>query len=67
MIELILTVCLIAAPGACREERPDFGGGSVVECFMQGQIVASQWLATRPAYTLTRWRCEANVPRQHRI
>lgn len=63
MIQLVLTVCLAAAPASCKEERPAFEG-SLLDCTFQGQIVAAQWLAAHPAYTLSRWRCEANKPRE---
>lgn len=63
MIQLVLTVCLAVAPASCKEERPAFEG-SLLDCTVQGQIVAAQWLAAHPAYTLSRWRCEANKPRE---
>ncbi len=40
---------------------------SVMACMTQGQMVAAQWLSQHPAFTLSRLRCEANVPRQERI
>ena len=66
MIHLVLTVCLAASPGTCKEERPGFEG-SLMACFMEGQVAAARWLAQHPAYTLSRWRCEANRPRQYPI
>jgi hypothetical protein len=27
-------------------------------------VVAARWIAEHPAYTLNRWRCEANKPRE---
>lgn len=63
MVHLVLTVCLAAAPTSCKEERPAFDG-SLLACALQGQLLASRWIAERPAYTLTRWRCEANKPRE---
>lgn len=58
MIELVLTVCLLASPVSCREERPDFAGGSVLSCMTQGQFYAARWLAEHPAYSISRWRCQ---------
>ncbi len=63
MIALVLTVCLAAAPTACKEERPFFEG-SLLACATQGQVVAARWISEHPAYTLTRWRCEAIRPRE---
>ena len=36
-------------------------------CATQGQMVAAQWLSQHPAFTLSRWRCEVNLPRQEKI
>jgi len=63
VIHLVLTVCLAASPTSCKEERPPFEG-SLLDCAMQGQTAAARWLAQHPAYTLSRWRCEANKPRE---
>lgn len=63
MIQIVLTVCLAAAPTSCKEERPYFDG-SMLACAIQGQLVAAQWIAQHPAYTLNKWRCEANKPRE---
>lgn len=67
MIELVLTVCLVASPGACRDERPEFGATSLMGCVVQGQALAARWLEDHPHFTLSRWRCESNIPRQARI
>lgn len=64
MIHLVLTVCLAAAPGSCKEERPASFEGSVLTCATQGQLIAARWIVEHPAYTLSRWRCEANRPRE---
>lgn len=63
MIQLVLIVCLAASPTSCKEERPNFDG-SLLSCATQGQLLAAQWLAEHPAYTLNKWRCEANRPRE---
>jgi hypothetical protein len=67
MIELVLTVCLLASPGSCREERSDFAGASMVDCMMRGQFYAARWLAEHPAYSLTRWRCGSSSNRESPI
>jgi hypothetical protein len=65
VVHLVLTVCLAAAPASCKEERPVFEGPlSMLACATQGQLLAVRWLAEHPAYTLNRWRCEANRPRE---
>lgn len=56
MIELTLTVCLLAAPSDCRQERVPFEG-SIFVCALQGQQAAQEWLASHPKWRLQRWRC----------
>lgn len=67
LIALVMVVCLALSPSECREERPALEMRSVMACAMQGQMVAAQWIAQHPSFTLNRWRCEVNVPRQERI
>lgn len=64
MIELVITVCLLASPGSCRDERPDFTGDSILSCMTQGQVYAARWLAEHPAYSMSRWRCQPVGARQ---
>ena len=64
MIELVITVCLLASPGSCREERPDFNGDSVLACMTQGQIHVARWLTEHPAYGIKNWRCQPASTRQ---
>ena len=67
LIELVMLVCLATSPTECREERPLTEINSVMACASQGQMVAAQWLSQHPAFTLSRWRCEVNLPRQAKI
>ena len=64
MVYLVLTLCLIASPSQCRDERPLLEGMSVRACVMQGQHVAEEWLEDHPKWMLSRWRCEKNIPRE---
>ena len=64
MIELVITVCLIASSGSCREERPGFSGDSLLSCMTQGQFLAARWLEEHPAWQMTRWRCQPSSARQ---
>lgn len=57
MVELVLTVCLLAAPESCRQERPLLEPLSPMACVMEGQIHASRWVVEHPAWRLARWRC----------
>jgi hypothetical protein len=64
MINLVMTVCLLATPANCREERPEIGDASFMSCVSQGQIYVVRWLAEHPAYDVRRWRCELSDARQ---
>jgi hypothetical protein len=60
---LVLVFCLQAALGSCTEQRP-IENLSPRACLMRGEEYAAEWLAEHPKWTLLRWRCEINVPRQ---
>ncbi len=64
MIELVLVFCLSGSPGSCQEERPMVPDLSLVSGRTQGQQIAQDWLADPPKWTLSGWRCEANVARR---
>src|SRR5689334_5994505 len=64
MVQLVLIFCLATSPGSCREERPILEQLSLMSCMVQGQQIAQDWLADHPKWTLSRWRCENNIPRQ---
>jgi hypothetical protein len=63
MTVLVLVFCLQAAPTSCAEQHP-MAGLSLQACLVRGQEYASEWLAQHPKWTLLRWRCEQNLPRQ---
>lgn len=64
MVQLVLVFCMLSAPNNCAEHRPTMEGLSLAGCMMQGQHVAQAWLSEHPNWSLSRWRCEQNVPRQ---
>lgn len=64
MAELVLVFCLLSSPSSCQEERPALEQMSLAACLTEGQQYAADWLAEHPKWTLSRWRCEQNVPRQ---
>ncbi len=59
---VIMSVCLVAAPGTCKEarvqqtmeERPP------IACIVEGQNTVAVWQTQHPAYVVKRWKC---VPR----
>jgi hypothetical protein len=62
MIELVLTVCLLASPTSCRDERANLQAASLMSCMVQGQVYAARWITEHPAYSLQRWRCGPRDP-----
>jgi hypothetical protein len=66
MIELILTVCALTAPGQCDEQRLQFAAEeSLMQCMMQAPPYIAQWTDQHPATRVTRWRCA--FPGDHKI
>jgi hypothetical protein len=58
MIELILTVCALTAPGQCDEQRLQFAAEeSLMQCMMLAPPYIAQWADEHPATRVTRWRC----------
>jgi len=60
MIALIITVCALADPNACREERvPVMSQISERQCANSAPPFIAQWIGEHPQYSVVRWRCEA--------
>ena len=57
MIVLVLTVCLASAPDVCREEQPPIAVISEMQCMIQGQQIAAEWIGDHPKWELRGWRC----------
>lgn len=57
-VDLILTVCLVAAPEICREERLHFEDrGPLLKCMFLAPAEIARWSKTRPKYRVVRWQC----------
>lgn len=58
-IQLVLTVCALAQPGACEERRLTFSteNVSIIGCMLQAQPFIAQWTGEHPTLRVTRWRC----------
>jgi hypothetical protein len=58
MIELILTVCALTAPGQCDEQRLQFASQeSLMQCAMNAPPYIAQWSNEHPATRVIKWRC----------
>jgi hypothetical protein len=59
VVDLIVIVCSIATPNACREEHLLFQmQGSLRGCMVQAQPYLAQWIGDHPNLLVVRWRCE---------
>jgi len=56
---ILLSICLLADPGACREERLSFSfeGGSPFACMVHSQETIAAWQRSHPEYRVSRWKC----------
>lgn len=65
MIELVLVYCLANAPDRCVEQREALGPNSTaLECSVNAQQHAQEYLEMNPKYRLSAWRCEVDKPHQ---
>jgi len=59
LIDLVLTVCLMADPGKCRIEHLHFESrGSLTQCMFLAQPEIAKWSQEHPALRVVRWKCE---------
>ena len=59
MIEIILSVCLIAQADECKDVHLRYLGDSVtpMQCLMGGQPQIARWIEGHPKWTVKRWKC----------
>jgi hypothetical protein len=59
MIELVMTVCIVAQPAACRDQRLLLDAESTpFQCMMNAQPTIAQWGAEHPSWFVQRWKCQ---------
>lgn len=59
LINLVLTVCLLADAQNCRVEHLHFeSSGSIAQCMFLAPPEIAKWSAQHPALMVVRWRCE---------
>jgi hypothetical protein len=57
-VDLILTVCLVANPGECRDEHLQFENrGSLVQCIVLAPSEIARWSEDHPKLRVVRWKC----------
>jgi hypothetical protein len=59
MIEIALTVCLIAEPSRCKEERVTAlaENATPFQCMRYGQLEAVKWSESHLKWNVKRWTC----------
>ena len=63
LIDLIVTVCALAAPTNCEETHLQYSwNGSLQQCVMAAQPYIAQWVGEHPKWNAVRWRCEYPHP-----
>lgn len=58
MITIVLIVCLSMTPSTCHEERPPVDVASPMQCLVQGEQIAAEWVEEHPKWRLDGWRCQ---------
>jgi hypothetical protein len=61
MIEIVLSVCLLANPSDCKDVSLSQMGEKVTPyaCMFRGQVAASRWAEGHPEYKIAKWKCQA--------
>lgn len=58
LIELVITVCAIAQPTQCEDQRLQYASaGSLNQCAMSAPPYIAQWVGDHPKWTAVRWHC----------
>lgn len=59
-MELILSICLVASPGTCREEALSVSVEKLrepMQCLMMAVPTIAEWSETHPKWKVLKWRC----------
>jgi hypothetical protein len=66
---ILMSICLLADPGRCREERLNFSfeESSPFTCMVRSQEKIAEWQQGHPEYRIDRWRCMARNLASKRI
>lgn len=60
MIEIVLSVCLLAEPNRCKQEHVTAISESLTpfECLRFGQLETVKWAEAHPKWSVRRWSCQ---------
>jgi hypothetical protein len=56
---ILISVCLLASPATCHEERLNFSFEQVsaTSCMIRSQAAIAEWQQGHPGWQVKRWRC----------
>ncbi len=59
MVDLIVTLCLLAHPGSCSDRHLLFESrGSLEECMREAQPYLATWMREHPNLRIARYHCD---------
>jgi hypothetical protein len=59
LIMIVVTVCAVAHPDQCEEQRLEFSSQfSLRRCVMSAQPYLAQWIGEHPKWTIKDYHCE---------
>jgi hypothetical protein len=59
LIAIVITVCALADPDRCEEQRIEFSSQfSLRQCVMNAQPYVAQWIAEHPKWSIKSYHCE---------
>ncbi len=58
IINLVMTICLTASPGECREQSLHFeASGGLLNCLFLAPTHIARWSEEHPNLRVVKWRC----------
>lgn len=60
MLELLVSVCLIADPSRCKDVNLVYSAETLtpMQCLMGAQAEIAKWVESHPQWTARRWTCQ---------
>ena len=59
MIDLILSVCMLSDPNACKEQHLYYESrGSLAQCMMLSMPYVAEWAGEHPDWKVASWKCQ---------
>jgi hypothetical protein len=59
MIAIVVTVCALAQPDHCEDQRLEFTWqGSLRQCVMNAQPYIAEWIGDHPKWSVKSYHCE---------